>query len=71
MSCLNIKAIDVCGTYLMQNGLIIKREIDTLEIVEIKINTNANSFSTLRFRDKSKVYVDKKDLKEILSASGY
>jgi hypothetical protein len=71
MKYLKIKAIDRSGTYMMENGLVIKREIDVSEIVEIKINTNRKSLSTLCFKDRSKVYVDKKDLKEVLSASGY
>ena len=71
MKYLKIKAIDKSGTYMMENGLVIKREIDVSDIVEIKINTNRTSLSTLCFKDRSRVYVDKKDLKEVLSASGY
>lgn len=71
MKYLKVKAIDRSGTYMTENGLVIKREIDVSEIVEIKINTNRTSLSTLCFKDRSKVYVDKKDLKEVLSASGY
>ena len=71
MKYLKISAIDTSGTYMTENGLIVKREIDAQEIVEIRINTNRSSFSTLRFKDRSKVYVDSNDLEKVLTASGY
>lgn len=71
MKYLKINAIDTSGTYMIENGSIVKREIDAQEIVEIRINTNRSSFSTLRFKDRSKVYIDSKDLEKVLTASGY
>ena len=71
MKYLKINAIDTSGTYMIENGSMVKREIDAQEIVEIRINTNRSSFSTLRFKDRSKVYIDSKDLEKVLTASGY